>query len=84
VFHVEARKFVTHADRDTEFISLKRDMMSWLEKNFDVDDGRCFRLGMMSCEMIAQGLASAFELFECIVFEDGENGGGVVIPENAF
>jgi len=69
VFHVKAYKKVTHDDRDVEFIMLKHRIQEfmiarWPDHNF----------GPMSCEMIAEKLMNVFELSQCEVSEDGENG----------
>lgn len=67
IFHVKAVKQVKHNDRDVEIIMLKRCVdyyLSAFKGNF----------GDMSCEDIAEGLISEFDLLNCEVLEDGENG----------
>lgn len=67
IFHVEARKLVTHTDRDVEIILLKRAMSAYCVEQY-TDAGR------RSCEDIAMELLSAFDLASVQVLEDGENG----------
>lgn len=66
VFHVRLTKSVLHADRDIEFIMLKRDLEKYI-KNLNIDE-----LG--SCEMIALDMQSFFDADSVEVSEDGENG----------
>lgn len=72
IFHVVAKKEVSHDDRDIEIIMLKRDM------------GRTFsahkvpaELGETSCEQLAVTFIEAFNLNYCSVLEDNENGAEV-------
>jgi len=78
VFHVEGKKTVSHGNRDVEFITLKHEVEQWLAKRWDYVDGIA-QMGQMSCEMAAEEIANEFGLAECIVTEDGENGGGVIL-----
>lgn len=73
IFHV-VLKFETKADRQFEFIRVKRDVESFLNKKFVGRD-----LGETSCETIAQTLLRKFS-DSCFasVFEDNENGAEVV------
>lgn len=74
MFHIKAWKPVTHDDRDVEILRFKKEMKDYLrEEYYDVEADVCF-FGAMSCEMIAKELAEQFELTECEVLEDGENG----------
>lgn len=68
IFHCTATKEVTHNDRDIEFIELKRSMINYVKMRFGVD------FGTMSCESIAEHLIESFDLTECEVMEDNENG----------
>jgi hypothetical protein len=71
IFHVKAMKEVRHKDREVEIIMLKRAMKLFLDKfegNF----------GTMSCEQIASVLVENFDLVNCEVLEDNENGAKVV------
>lgn len=71
MFHVEARKEVSHNDRDIEFIGMRRHMLEVCRNKWgEVPHGD-------SCEMIAEFLVVMFELHSCAVFEDGENGAEV-------
>ena len=67
IFHIEARKEVTHNDRDIEIILLKRKMQEYYGT-------LPFNFGNQSCEMIAEDLMNAFDLCYCKVMEDNENG----------
>jgi len=69
-FHVEAKKPVSHDDRDIEFIELKRQ----IEQHCKLFAGPHTR----SCESMARELVERFGLSSCSVFEDGENGAEVV------
>lgn len=71
VFWIKAWKEVSHADRDIEFIVLKREMQVWL-LNWTTPRGIDF--GPKSCEMIAEMLIDKFNLAACEVLEDNENG----------
>lgn len=66
VFHVKARKAVTHDDRDVEIIMLKRKITAYF--------GIVNDFGSRSCEMLAKELIEHFDLLDCEVLEDGENG----------
>jgi hypothetical protein len=70
IFHVEAVKYVSHADREIEIIMLKREMQEVAQRRFRGPH-------MMSCEMMAMDLAKTFDLIRCTVLEDGENGAEV-------
>lgn len=67
-FRVKAYKAVSHDDRDTEFIMLKRAIADYCAERFTP------QAGPMSCEMIARALVETFGLSRCEVSEDGENG----------
>jgi hypothetical protein len=77
LFAIEAKKKVTHTDRDTEFILLGRDIKKYLTIKY----GEPCVFGLMSCEDIACEIAKRFKLDSCIVWEDGENAGGVELCE---
>lgn len=74
LFHVEAKKVVSQADRDIEFIGLAREMREYSERQYS-------RLHTMSCETMAIGLLDYFHLASCEVNEDGENGAIVTMDE---
>ena len=80
MFHITAHKVVSHNDRDTEFIKLKRDILAWLHKTYGGINTTA-QLGAKSCEMLATELIEEFGLIECTVSEDGENG-ATVVPLN--
>lgn len=74
VFHVELKLEVYHADRELEFILVKRALTKWLELQ---------RQPVGSCEMIAEQVLDWAERQYgeprnrgacCTVSEDGENG----------
>ena len=67
IFHVTAKKVVTHNDRQIEIINLKRGMEAFVKRN-GLD------LGSASCEDIAESFIGHFQLSYCQVLEDNENG----------
>jgi len=69
VFHVKAVKLVTHADRDIEFILLKREIDRALAALLATGS-----TAHWSCEMFAVWLIEQFALSSCEVSEDAENG----------
>lgn len=71
-FHFECYKRVLHADRDTEFILLKRE----LEQAVRDKSGEQETIAW-SCEHWAMWLAEAYGLSRVVVAEDGENGAEV-------
>lgn len=77
MFHIKAYKTVTHNDRDTEFIIMKHRIQEYLTKTY-----RNQNLGSMSCEMLAQELIEKFDLCQCDVSEDNENGAVLTVLEN--
>ena len=79
VFHITAKKHVTHSDRDVEFIMFKRDVQEYLRNKYYRSDYRSHFFGAMSCEMIAKELLEYFECEYVSVFEDDENGAEVYI-----
>lgn len=76
VFHIEARKAVSHDNRDTEFIVLKHKIEKYLNKKYPstLKFGTKRVLGATSCEQLAKDLLNEFDLSVCIVSEDNENG----------
>lgn len=79
LFHIKAHKYVSHNDRDVEFIVLKHEVALYIENNFWDEGMRIHRFGPMSCEMIAQELITFLHLSRCEVSEDGENGAIVTV-----
>lgn len=74
VFHVRCRQRVSHNDREIEFLIYKERVSSWLVGHFpDTPNGEN-DLGTLSCEALAEMLMIEFDLEECEVSEDGENG----------
>jgi len=72
-FYIEAKKEVTHNDRQIEIITFKRQILHYLFNRFQ--DGN---LGDMSCEQLAEELLQVFGLSYCKVLEDNENGAEVI------
>lgn len=70
-FHIKVWKPVSHTDREVEIIMLKRSVQEFLSTTFGSDFGR------NSCEDIATILVEKFQLSQCEVLEDGENGAHV-------
>lgn len=81
MFHIEAKKRVSHDDRDIEIILLKRGIQEYISINYGTAmlKGEVHNFNDMSCEMIAADLVEAFGLNYCKVLEDGENGAEVVV-----
>lgn len=73
IFIIRATTFVTHSDRDVEFIMLGRAIKEYLTDKYCNEMPYC-TFEHRSCEMIANELISEFGLCECEVNEDGENG----------
>ena len=78
-FNVTAFYKVLHEDRDQEFIMLKRDIIDYLRDKYYDEKLRTHTLGAQSCEMICVELIEKFNLYKCIVDEDGENGSEVTV-----
>jgi len=78
MFHVVAKKEVTHEDRDVEIIMFKRQisvfLMSLCDTSLATPD-----LGRMSCEEIARRVLEKFNCNYVSVLEDNENGAEVTI-----
>lgn len=74
LFYIEAKKLVTHSDRQIETITLKRKIEKYLNKEFPNKN-----IGRMSCEMLAEKLLKHFNLVYCKVLEDNENGAEVFL-----
>lgn len=76
IFHVKAFKRVTHSDRDVEFIMMKNAISAFIRDLYPRGE-----MGATSCEMLAEILINKFELCQCEVNEDGENGAIVFNPK---
>ena len=63
MFHFKCHKIVTHDDRDCEFIMLKSRITKWLNKTYWDKNSKA-----------AQVLIDKFDLCQCEVSEDNENG----------
>jgi hypothetical protein len=74
IFHIKCIKTVSHSDRDIEFIKYKHQIRNYLDKLYFSSKYNCLLFGPKSCEMIAEELINEFDLDECEVMEDGENG----------
>lgn len=81
VFHVKAHKYVTHSDRDVEFIMMKHEIAQFLRERYWHNAKKCHVFGARSCEMIAEELIYEFDLSRCEVSEDNENGAIVTAEE---
>lgn len=73
-FYIIAKAYVTHEDRDIEFIQLAHNIRRHLTDKYYNEQYRCLFFDNMSCEMIADELVNIFNLYECEVNEDGEGG----------
>lgn len=74
VFHIKAHKHVNHDDRDIEFIILKHQISNYLRDAYWNSDLHMCDFGAKSCEMLAIELINEFDLDQCEVNEDNENG----------
>lgn len=81
IFHIEAKKRVSHLDRDIEIIQFKRRIQEYLMNKYANNTLHCY-FGNMSCEMIAQELIDEFGLCSCAVLEDDENGAEIEIHDS--
>ncbi len=77
LFHIEASKEVTDADREVEFILFQNEVDRWLAAYFKRQPCGSYDFGTMSCEQLAIMLISGLKLTRCRVAEDGENGATV-------
>lgn len=76
-FFIKVKKQVSHLDREIEIISFKTKISNYLRKYYN--GLLCLHnFGNRSCEQIATELLEHFELDECEVLEDNENGAVVV------
>lgn len=81
LFFVKAYKFVSHDDRDTEFIMLKHEIQKYFQDTYYDWHTKTHKFGAMSCEMIGQLLLEKFGLSRVEVNEDNENGAIVTRSE---
>ncbi len=79
VFWIKAYIEVFHDDRDVEFIQLKHRIQDYLLDRYYDTSLRLHEFGKMSCEMIASELIEEFDLCQCEVNEDNENGAIVYV-----
>lgn len=78
VFHVRAKKEVTHNEREIEIIMFKRSILEFIRtdlylKNSKGELGK-IDLGAMSCESMAETICNHFDCKSVQVLEDNENG----------
>ena len=73
-FVIRCKVEVTHSDRDKEFIMESHRVSKYLTNKYWDTDKRCLNFEYRSCEMLAEEILTEFELDECSVFEDDENG----------
>lgn len=76
MFHIKAKKNVSHGDREIEIIKLKHKLEEHFVQYY-CQHKKLNRFGAKSCEMLALELCKQFELSYCEVLEDGENGAEV-------
>lgn len=74
LFGIKATMIVKHGDRDVEFIELKHKIQNYLKSKYYNHTKNIHMFGHQSCEMIARELMNVFDLIECEVNEDNENG----------
>ena len=82
IFHITAKKAVTHNDRDIEIIQLKRNIQQYLWQQYPSKFNAVCEFNSLSCESIAEDLLKQFELNYCSVLEDNENGAEILAGEN--
>lgn len=73
-FFIIAECFVSHNDRDIEFIELSHKIKDYLHKKYFSKQYQCLFFDDNSCEMVANELVTVFDLASCEVNEDGEGG----------
>lgn len=73
-FFIEAKKVVSHHDRDIELILFKRLINKYLHNKYFDTKLQLMNFKNNSCEMLANELCIEFGLEECSVFEDNEVG----------
>lgn len=69
VFHVEVGFYVSHNNRDIEFITKKQEIEDYIRGKYGNE-----HMGAMSCEMLAEELIEVFNAEYAEVNEDNENG----------
>ncbi|MEM4258047.1 MAG: hypothetical protein QXL17_02705 [Candidatus Thermoplasmatota archaeon] len=74
IFNVIGKAYVTHSDRDIEFIQAAHDIRQYLYDNYYNEQYKCLFFNDKSCEMLADEIVTRFKLYECEVNEDGEGG----------
>lgn len=74
IFNVVGKAYVSHMDRDIEFIQLSHQMKQYLTNKYFSTEYNCCFFDDNSCEMLANELAIKFGLYEVEVNEDGESG----------
>jgi hypothetical protein len=74
LFQIKCIKTVSHNDRDIEFIKLKHEVESFIKESYFDNYFNCCNFKNLSCESIAEILINKYNLDQCEVSEDGENG----------
>lgn len=74
LFGIIATKEIQHDDRDIEFIELQHKMKNYLREKYWSTFHQCHYFDRMSCERISRELILQFNLSDCEVNEDDENG----------
>jgi hypothetical protein len=74
VFNIICYAYVSHNDRDIEFIQLSHDIKTYLTEKYYNKKYKCLFFDDCSCEMIAEEILNKFNLYEVEVNEDGEGG----------
>lgn len=78
IFHIIAKKEVSHNNREIEIIQFAHQIEQFLKVEFFSTVHQCCYFNHYSCEDIAEILFNEFDLFECEVNEDGEHGAIIV------
>ena len=77
IFCFQLAFYVTHGDRDLEFIITRNAVEEYLRENYWSDQYKLLNFKGMSCEMIAEDLKEAFDASKVRVGEDKEFFGGI-------
>jgi hypothetical protein len=79
MFHFKIECYVSHDDRQIEFLMLKRDILDYLLETYYDYGTRTHEFGARSCEMLATEILNYFSAKRVEVWEDDENGAAVEI-----